>query len=253
MTGTTPEAFAAAIAARIDADRHQLAERWLERLSALIPVAPDDVFPTEALLDHVPNLIQEVAKYISTDERNLAGSSFVVAKARELGALRHEQHASVHQLLREYELLRSILETFVEEQARQLGLDPPLEEVLRCVRKINQAVALLTQTTVDTFVEHYTATIEDQTKQLERFNRMVSHELRQPLGVLQTAAALLRQTEGDADADRRRRLVGAAERSITRLIDLVHTITKVTGLNVPDDAKPGVQRASLSTIAGEAA
>ena len=253
MTGTTPEAFAAAIAARIDADRHQLAERWLERLAALIPVAPDDVFPTEALLDHVPNLIQEVAKYISTDERNLAGSSFVVAKARELGALRHEQHASVHQLLREYELLRSILETFVEEQARQLGLDPPLEEVLRCVRKINQAVALLTQTTVDTFVERYTATIEDQTRQLERFNRMVSHELRQPLGVLQTAAALLRQTEGDADADRRRRLIGAVERSITRLIDLVHTITKVTGLNVPDDTKPGVQRVSLSTIAGEAA
>jgi len=253
VTGTTPEAFAAAIAARIDADRHQLAARWLERLTALIPVPPDDVFPTEALLDHVPNLIQEVAKYISSDERNLAGSSFVVAKARELGALRHEQHASVHQLLREYELLRSILETFVEEQARQLGLDPPLEEVLRCVRKINQAVALLTQTTVDTFVERYTATIEDQTRQLERFNRMVSRELRQPLGALQTAAALLRHTEGDADADRRRRLLGAVERNITRLIDLVQTITKVTGLNVPDDTKPGVQRVSLSTIAAEAA
>jgi signal transduction histidine kinase len=126
-----------------------------------------------------------------------------------------------------------------------------LEDVLRCVRKINQAVALLTQTTVDTFVERYTATIEDQTRQLERFNRMVSHELRQPLGVLQTAAALLRQTDGDADADRRRRLVGAVERNITRLIELVQTITKVTGLNVPDDTKPGVQRVSLSTIAGE--
>ena len=253
MASTTPEAFAAAIAARIDSDRHELAARWLERLVALIPVPPDDVFPTEALLDHIPNLIQEVAKYISAEERDLAGSSFVVAKARELGALRHEQHASVHQLLREYELLRNILETFVGEQAQRLGLDPPLEEVLRCVRKINQAVALLTQTTVDTFVERYTATIEDQTRQLERFNRMVSHELRQPLGVLQTAAALLRQTEGDADADRRRRLVGAVERNITRLIDLVETITKVTGLNIPDETKPGVQRVSLRTIAEEAA
>lgn len=103
-----------------------------------------DVFPSDALLDHVPNLIQEVSRFISADERDIAANTFVVAKARELGELRHAQHASVHQLLREYELLRSILETFVGEQAGQLGLEPNLTEVLRGVRKINQAVALTT-------------------------------------------------------------------------------------------------------------
>ncbi len=253
MASTTHETFAAAIAARIESDRHVLAARWLDRLTALIPVPPKDVFPTEDLLDHIPNLIHEVAKCISAEEHEVAANSFVVAKARELGELRHEQHASVHQLLREYELLRNILETFVGEQAQQLGLDPPLDEVLRCVRRINQAVALLTQTTVDTFVERYTATIDDQTQRLERFNQMVSHELRQPLGALQTAGALLRQTEGDTDAERRRRVVAAVERNITRLVDLVATITKVTGLNIPDDTKPGVQRVSVSTVAQEAA
>src|SRR6185369_1468439 len=144
--------------------------------------------------------------------------------------LRHEQHASVHQLLREYELLRSILETYVGEQAEKLGLDPHLREVLRCVRKINQAVTILTQTTVDTFVARYTATIEDHTRRLEGFNQMVSHELRQPLGALQTAVALLRQTEGDTDAARRARLIGALERNVTRMIDLIGTITKITSL-----------------------
>jgi signal transduction histidine kinase len=253
MASAIPEAFAAAIAERMDSDRHDLAARWLERLAATIPVAPNDVFPTEALLDHIPSLIHEVAKYIASNERDVAGSSFVVAKARELGTLRHEQHASVHQLLREYELLRNILETFVETQARQLGLEPPLDEVLRCVRKINQAVALLTQTTVDTFVQHYTATIEDQTKRLEQFSRMVSHELRQPLGVLQTATVLLRQVQGDVDPDRRARVVGAVERNTARMVELIETITKVTGLNIPDHTKPGVQRVSLSTIAEEAA
>jgi hypothetical protein len=39
------------------------------------------------------------------------------ANLKELGELRHDQHASVHQLLREYELLRGILETFVGEEA----------------------------------------------------------------------------------------------------------------------------------------
>ena len=253
MSPASHERFEEAIAARIDADRHALAARWLERLLALIPVSAEDVFPTDALLDHIPHLIQEVAKFISAEEREIADNMFVVAKARELGELRYEQHASVHQLLREYELLRSILETFVGEQAEQLGLEPSLGEVLRCVRKINQAVAILTQTTVDTFVERYAATIEDQTRRLERFNQMVSHELRQPLGALQTAATILRQTEGHPDAERHRRVVAAIERGVTRMVDLVGTITKMTALQAADDTKPGVQRVSLSTVAQEAA
>src|SRR5262245_39646441 len=169
MSPGTHEGFAATVAALIDNARRDLAARWLDRLTTLIPVRPNDVFPTEALLDHIPALIQAVAKFIAAPEQEIAGNTFVVAKARELGELRHEQHASVHQLLREYELLRGILETFVLEKGEELG-HPDLTEVIRCLRRINQAVALLTQTTVDTFVERYTATIEEQTRRLEQFN-----------------------------------------------------------------------------------
>jgi signal transduction histidine kinase len=222
-------------------------------LTARIPVERAEIFSSEALLDHIPNLIEEIAKFISEPEHEIVSNTFVVAKARELGELRHEQHASVHQLLREYELLRGILESFVGEEAARLGLEPDLSEVLQAVQKINHAVALLAQTTVDTFVERYTATIEDQTKRLERFNQMVSHELRQPLGALQTAAALLRHTDGDTDAERRTRLVAAVERNVARLVELVTSITRMTAAKVADDAKPGVQRVSLTTIAQEAA
>jgi hypothetical protein len=178
MSSATHESFSVAIGARIEAESGALAARWLERLIAVIPVEPTNVFPTESLLDHIPNLIEQIAKSLTAPEHEIAGSTFVVAKARELGELRHEQHASVHQLLREYELLRSILETFVGEEATRLGLEPDFAEVLRAVQRINQAVALLTQTTVDTFVERFTATIEDQTKRLASFNQMVSYELR---------------------------------------------------------------------------
>jgi signal transduction histidine kinase len=71
--------------------------------------------------------------------------------------------------------------------------------------------------------------------------------------VLQTAATLLRRTEGDTNADRHRRLVVAVERNLSRVVDLVATITKMTTLNATDDTKPGVQRVSLSTVAQEAA
>src|SRR5687768_3535497 len=84
---------------------------------------------------------------------------------------------------------------------------------------------------------------------------MVSHELHQPLGTLQTATALLRQTYADTDTERRQRLVAAVERSVTRLVDLLATITNMTarGVVAPDDTKPGVQRVSLTMVAQEAA
>src|SRR5882672_5173777 len=117
MPSATDESFAAAIAARIDAERFALSARWLDRLTTSLPVPPNDVFASDALLDHIPKLIEEIAKFISAPEREIADNTFVVGKARELGELRHGQHASVHQLLREYELLRGILESFVGEEA----------------------------------------------------------------------------------------------------------------------------------------
>lgn len=252
MPAPTFDAFAATIAARIDAERYALAARWLDRLVALIPVGPNDVFPSETLLDHIPKLIEQIAKFLAAPENEIASDTFVVAEARELGELRHQQQASVHQLLREYELLRNILGTFVGEEARRLRLDPDYEQVLLALQRIDRAVALLTQTTVNTFVERYTATIEEQTRQLKAFNQMVSHELRQPLAALQMASTLLRRTEGDADEERARRLVTAVERNVTRLAELVTTITKMTAGSVADESKPGTQRVSLTTVAQEA-
>jgi signal transduction histidine kinase len=218
-------------------------------------VGPNEVFPSDALLDHIPALIEELAKFIAAPEQDIAANTFVVDKARALGDLRHEQHASVHQLLREYELLRSILETFVVEQAQLLHLSPPFVEVIDCLRRINQSVAILTQTTVDTFIERYTATITDQTRQLESFNSMVSHELRQPLSTLTTAVALLERTEGDGDAERRGRVVSAIQRNVSRLAELVTNITNITrmsGRHGADATQPGIQRVSVAAVGQEA-
>jgi signal transduction histidine kinase len=250
------DSFACAIAARLHADRQGLAQRWLERLIARIPVTPNEVFPSEALLDHIPSLIDEVAKFIAAPEKDIAANTFIVVKARELGDLRHEQHASVHQLLREYELLRSILEAFIVEQAEQLDRSPSLLEVVDCLRRINQSIAILTQTTVDTFIERYTATIAEQTRQLESFNKMVSHELRQPLSALSAAAPLLDHVEAGGDPERRARVVSAVQRNVARLAELVTNITHITRLSQDDggDAtQPGIQRVSVATLAQEAA
>src|SRR5688572_27064734 len=106
--------FGDLIAERMRMEHRALATRWFERLLDVIPVDARDVFPTESLLDHVPALILEISDYLREPEDGaIAANTAILDKARELGALRHGQRASLHQVLREYQLLGGVLVNFV--------------------------------------------------------------------------------------------------------------------------------------------
>ena len=153
------------VGASIEDANQQLSERWLESLVALMPVDPQSVFSTNALLDHISALIQEIGKYVGAPAtEDIAAKSIVIDKARELGQLRHRQHASVHQVLREYDLLGDILEQFLIEQTRALELAPAASECLDVSHRVNRAVRILMQITVETFVSEYTETITEQAR-----------------------------------------------------------------------------------------
>ena len=109
-----PTEFEPAIADRMREEHHALAARWFERLLALLPVDAKEIFPSESLLDHVPALILEISEYLRQPaDEAIAANTAILDKARELGALRHGQRASLHQVLREYQLLGGVLLTFV--------------------------------------------------------------------------------------------------------------------------------------------
>ena len=101
--------FGDIIAERMRSEHQMLAARWFERLVDLLPVDARDVFPTESLLDHIPELIEQISAYLAHPEADaIAANTEILAKARELGALRHAQQASLHQLLREYQVLSGV-------------------------------------------------------------------------------------------------------------------------------------------------
>jgi signal transduction histidine kinase len=241
------DTFVDMLSARIQDDRHDLAGRWLNRLGATVPLEPTEIFPS--VLGHIPDLIAEIGRFVAGRDGEPAGNSFMLAKARELGVLRYAQRASVHQLLHEYELLRGILETFALDATRQYPIAPSAD-VVRCQRRINQAINMLTRITVDTFVESYTRTMNVQARALEQFNWMVSHELRQPLAALQAAAPLVRMARTASDTER---ALSTIERNVSRLVELVSTITKVSEARVSGDRQAGRQRISLTMIAQQAA
>ena len=254
MADLTAADFAHAIAERISKEHVSLSARWLERLMGLLSVEPGEVFPTKELLDHIPTLIREVADYVRAPEAEAVGANTaIITKAQELGALRHSQQASVHQLLAEYRLLGGILTTFVQEELARLDVLPTAEEAVEVMRRLNDAIWILTQTTVDTFVTEYTATIASHAARLESFDRMLSHELRQPLSTLMYALPLVRAEAGRGDTARCEHFLGLMERNVLRLIQQMEQLEALSRLRARPADAPEIQRVEVSTVAWEVA
>ena len=243
--------FAATIANRLAEEHATLAARWFARLRVLVPVSDNEVFPSDSLLDHIPSLIIDISDYVRTPEIDaIVANTRVFEKARELGTLRHQQQASLHQVLREYQLLGEILTMFVQGEVADAPSAPGAAESIRVVMRIHQAVSLLLQETVETFVGLYTRTITDQAERLEQFTRMAAHEWRQPLGTLQTAAAVLRMP--GVSAEQRDTSVAMIDRNVRRLIDMTTTLERIARIDSQDDSAMR-QRVELTVVAREAA
>lgn len=243
--------FADIVAERIAAEHALLAARWFARLRDLLPVDATEVFPSDQLLDHIPSLIVDISGYLKAPEEEAIGANTVVVeKARELGALRHQQRASLHQVMREYQLLGGILVRFVQDEAIRLMLEPSAAECIAVVSRLNQAVGVLMQETVETFVGLYTQTITDQAERLQQFTRMATHEWRQPLAPIVTAVSLLRIA--GLDAAQRAQTVDLISRNVTILIEMTHKLERLARLDGPSDT-PSLQEIPLHTVVSEAA
>ncbi len=243
--------FADSIGERVRAEHTTIAARWFERLVLLLPVDATEVFPSSSLLDHIPSLVVDIADYLQApEEEAIAANTVVLEKARELGTLRHQQRASLHQLLREYQLLGTVLVDFVRDETTRLGLAPTPAEGVTVASRLHQAVNVLMQTTVETFVGLYTRTITEQAERLDEFTRMATHEWRQPLGSLQFAISLVR--DSPLTPEQTRQALDVMDRNLAHLIAITRKIEILARLRTePDD--PAVQEVSLTTVAREAA
>lgn len=244
------ESTAESLAAKLHAAQRQLAGQWLEQLNAILPVEKQEVFPGAQLLDHIPQIIEEIAHYLKAPaEEAIGANTAVMAKAEELGLLRYQQRASVHQLLREYHLLGTLLEEFITCEVAKMGTRADAVEALQALGRVSQAVRVLQQQTIDTFVGKYSETIERQTGQLRGFTRLVSHEIRQPLGVLQLIARMLPSNEPGAG-----RLVEMLGRNVSRLGDTAGKLERLARLTRASDGdSPTEQEVNFTALCGDVA
>ena len=183
--------LAATLARRVRDARNDLTARWLERISARVSLDANRVFPTDDLLDHVPLLIGGIADYLENPAGEIAADMPVMAKAMELGDLRHAQGFDVYEILKEYELLGGVLFSYLTGIVDAIDEPCTRSELLQCTHRLFRAITIIQQSTTTQYLRRYEAQIREREDRLRGFNRMVSHELKNRVGAISGAAALL--------------------------------------------------------------
>src|SRR6202521_432057 len=183
--------LAKVVADRMRDSRDDLTRRWLDRISARVRLDPNRIFPTDALLDHVPLLILGIADYIENPGKAILSDIPVVAKAMELGELRFAQGFDEYELLKEYEIFGGILFSFLSRTAD--GIEEPCSrgELLACAHRLFLAVALIQQATLTHYLSLVKERLSEREQRLRAFNRALSHELRNLIGAIGGAAEIL--------------------------------------------------------------
>jgi hypothetical protein len=147
-----PVKLAATLGDGLRSAKQELVTQWLDRISARVAISTKRVFPTHELLNHVPLLIEGIAGYLRRPERDINSKAPVVAKAMELGALRHAQGFDAYEILKEYEMLGEIIFDYLAMAADRIPEDVPRRDFLACWQRTSQAIELIRQATMSHFL-----------------------------------------------------------------------------------------------------
>jgi signal transduction histidine kinase len=229
-TTTTDCPLAVTLAAALRDRRDTLTSRWLVRIADRVNLMPNRIFPSDDLIDHVPLLLLGIADYIEDPGRPILAETPVIAKAMELGALRHTQGFDEHQLLKEYEILGGILFQFVADTVNEIGTDCTPRELVTCASRLFQAIAVIQQATTTQFLMLARAQINEREDRLRTFNRTLTHELRNRIGAALGAAQIMDMP--DLDASERQRLNNVVMRNVESMRLVLDNLLVLTGIPI---------------------
>ncbi len=208
--------------------RRELVGRWLERIASRVSVDPNRIFPADDLLNHVPMLIDGLADYLESPGEELDSSVPVAAKAMELGALRHAQGFDAYEILKEYEILGAIVFSFIADTVERLGSAATSRDASQVWQRTSQAIELIRQSTMTHFLRLSGERVNEREERLRRFNRMVSHELKNRVGAIRGAAGLLVEPWlGAAERERFHYMILDNANALQRVLSNLESLSRI--------------------------
>jgi signal transduction histidine kinase len=248
MTVSPKCPLAITLARRMREGREHLVERWLGRIAQRVALSPNEIFPTDDLLDHVPLLIDGIARYLEDPADEITADTPVVGKAVELGELRHAQGFDAHQILREYEILGGVLFDFLVRIADDVEEPCTRGELLVCGHRVFRSIAVIQQYTTAHFLRLADERTREREDRLRGFNRAVTHELKNRIGAAGGALDMLGEDYVGENPAQRVKFVGIAARNVAAMKDTLQTLLELSRI---DDDGGQTRNVLLPDVAGE--
>jgi signal transduction histidine kinase len=173
----------------------ELTRLWLVSLVERLALRPHRVFPSESLLNSIPDLLRRIAEYLLSGGGELQEEAVQEELAR-LARLRREQGYDIDEILAEFDLLGEILYQALREEARSFDRRIAPEHAIAVAERLNRALMAIAAITADTFRQEGFRDRRERARLLGDFGRTLAHELRTHLGAGQAALARL---AGSAD------------------------------------------------------
>ena len=245
---SAPCPLAPALAGAMRESREELTRRWLDRIVARVRLEANRVFPTDQLLNHVPLLIDGIAAYLEDPTMVVSADAPVIAKAMELGALRHRQGFDEYELLKEFEIFGGIIFAFLARTAQQLEQPCEKDELLVCGHRVFRAVSLIQEAALTHYMQRVRAKLAEREDRLRGFNRALTHELKNQLGAAMGAADQL-DLEGLPEVEHAR-LLDVVRRNVRVMRGVLDNLVELSRL---DTDTRQTRRVMLPQAVGEAA
>src|SRR3954451_18214203 len=130
----------------------ELTRAWLDRLLERLDVQPRRIFPAEALLNRIPEVLSAVSDSLVTDGY-LSAQQLVRDEFTKLARLRREQGYDIDEILAEFEILGEILYRALREDARSFQRAVLPDYAIEVAERLHQALTTMTRITAATFRE----------------------------------------------------------------------------------------------------
>jgi signal transduction histidine kinase len=207
----------------------ELTRAWLDRLIARLDVHPRRIFPTDALLNHIPEVLRAISDYLCSDGA-LEHEEMLREEFQKMARLRREQGYDIDEILTEFEILGEILYNALREEARRFGRKVPPDYAIEVAERLYRSLTAITAITATTFREEGFRDRRERARLLGGFGRELAHELRNRLSTAEAAIHLLGSDNVDpATRDRTLRTLRNTLQRIRGVADDVHSLAIAQG------------------------
>lgn len=226
-------AFCERVGAELRRRATELTAEWAQRTTERLGI------DTEPFLDPAePWIVRGMASYLSFGAAGPTSTLQLADRARRLGEIAADQGVLPGQILDAYLLLNALIWRIVDEVVRDTGSELAPQALLPCLHRLLDLLFVMVRSTTGAYFDRYQAQIRKDADRLRGFNRMVSHELKGPIGAIQGAATLLGEDAILRDAAKRRHYQEIVLRNTARMADLINDLLALTMVDRPGGASP---------------